>query len=249
VIIIPAIDLKNGQCVRLVQGDFERITIYSKNPAEIAKRWQQQGAERIHVVDLDGSLAGVPRNKEAIRDIVNSVEVPIQVGGGIRDMQTIEAYLDIGIGWVILGTKALTDRKFLEDACRAFSGKIILGLDAKDGKAAVQGWTEQTSMSALETAKSYEGYGLAAVVYTDIKRDGMEGGVNLEATKALAEAVKIPVIASGGVSSMSDIEQVIEAESSGIMGVIVGKALYTGAVSLRDAVDRSKRIQTAHSGS
>jgi phosphoribosylformimino-5-aminoimidazole carboxamide ribotide isomerase len=206
--------------------------------------WQQQGAERIHIVDLDGSLAGVPRNREIIRDIVKAVGASIQVGGGIRDMRTVETYLEMGVARVILGTVALRDRDFVADACRAFEKKIILGIDAKDGEIAVQGWTEQTAMSAVETAKSYEGYGLDAIVYTDIRRDGMEAGVNAEATRALAEAVNIPVIASGGVSGMSDIEKIIEVEASGIVGVIIGKALYTGAISLTDAITRTKNLQS-----
>jgi len=242
VIIIPAIDLKDGQCVRLIQGNFEEATVYSENPVGVAELWQRQGAERIHIVDLDGSLAGAPRNSEIIREIANNVQVPIQVGGGIRDIRTVESYLEMGVSWVILGTMALADRKFVADICHAFRGKIILGIDAKDGKIAIQGWTEQTSMSAVEMAKSYDGCGLDAIIYTDIKRDGMETGVNVEATKALAEAISIPVIASGGVSGVSDIEKIIEVEKSGIMGVIIGKALYTGAVSLKDAIDRSRNI-------
>ena len=239
-IIIPAIDLKDGLCVRLLQGNFKQVTVYSENPAEVAGRWQEEGAERIHVVDLDGSLAGIPRNKNAIRDIINAVGAPIQVGGGIRDMRAIETYLTMGVQWVILGTMALRDREFVADACKAFSGRIILGIDANDGMIAIQGWTEQTSASAVELARSYEGYGLAAIVYTDIKRDGMQAGVNTEATKAIAEAIDIPVIASGGVSGISDIERILEIEMSGVAGVIIGKALYTGAISLKDAINRSK---------
>jgi phosphoribosylformimino-5-aminoimidazole carboxamide ribotide isomerase len=244
VVIIPAIDLKNGQCVRLVQGDFKRVTVYSENPVEIARLWQEQGAERIHIVDLDGSLAGVPRNRDVIRNIINAVGAPVQVGGGVRDMRTIETYIEMGVEWVILGTMALKDKKFVSEACNTFREKIILGIDANAGKIAIQGWTEQTSASAVEMAKSYEGYGLAAIIYTDIERDGMETGVNTEATKALAEAVDIPVIASGGVSGMSDIERILEIENSGVTGVIIGKALYTGAISLNDAISRAKNVQS-----
>lgn len=243
-VIIPAIDLKNGQCVRLVQGDFKRVTVYSENPVEIARLWQEQGAERIHIVDLDGSLAGAPRNRDIIRNIVNAVGAPVQVGGGVRDMRTIETYIEMGVEWVILGTMALKDRNFIKEACNTFREKIILGIDANAGKIAIQGWTEQTSASAVEMAKSYEGYGLAAIIYTDIARDGMETGVNTEATKALAEAVDIPVIASGGVSGMSDIERILEIENSGVTGVIIGKALYTGAISLKDAISRAKNVQS-----
>lgn len=241
-VIIPAIDLKNGQCVRLVQGDFKRVTVYSENPVEIARLWQEQGAERIHIVDLDGSLAGVPRNGDVIRNIVNAVGAPVQVGGGVRDMKTIETYIEMGVEWVILGTMAMKDRNFIKEACNHFRNRVILGIDANAGKIAIQGWTEQTSASAVAVAKSYEGYGLAAIIYTDIARDGMEAGVNTEATKTLAEAVDIPVIASGGVSDMSDIERILEIETFGITGVIIGKALYTGAISLKDAISRVKNV-------
>jgi phosphoribosylformimino-5-aminoimidazole carboxamide ribotide isomerase len=243
-VIIPAIDLKNGQCVRLVQGDFKRVTVYSENPVEIARLWQEQGAERIHIVDLDGSLAGVPRNRDVIRNIVNAVGAPVQVGGGVRDMRTIETYIEMGVEWVILGTMALKDRNFIKEACNHFRNRVILGIDANAGKIAIQGWTEQTSASAVEMAKSYEGHGLAAIIYTDIARDGMETGINTEATKALAEAVGVPVIASGGVSGMSDIERILEIETSGITGVIIGKALYTGAITLKDAIIRAKNVQS-----
>ena len=239
-IIIPAIDLKDGRCVRLAQGDFKRVTVYSEDPVEIAKKWQENGAERIHVVDLDGSLAGSPQNNDVIQKIVEEIDVPIQVGGGIREIKTIETYIGIGVHWVILGTMALRDMRFVREACDAYSGRIILGIDANDGKVAVQGWTEQTSESAIDIARRYEGYGLAAIVYTDIKRDGMETGVNIEATRKLAQLVKIPVIASGGVSSMQDIERLREVEKYGISGVIIGKALYSGAISLKEAIKLSK---------
>ena len=239
-IIIPAIDLKEGRCVRLAQGDFRRVTVYSDDPIEIAKKWQENGAERIHVVDLDGSLAGSPRNEDVIRKIVEEIEVPIQVGGGIREIKTILFYMGVGVQWVILGTMALRDIRFVREACDAFRGRIILGIDANDGKVAVQGWTEQTSESAVDLAKCYEGYGLAAVVYTDIKRDGMGTGVNIEATRNLARLVNIPVIASGGVSSLQDIEKLREVEKDGITGVIIGKALYSGAISLKEAISLSK---------
>jgi phosphoribosylformimino-5-aminoimidazole carboxamide ribotide isomerase len=240
VIIIPAIDLKDGRCVRLAQGDFKRVTVYSEDPVEIAKKWQENGAERIHVVDLDGSLAGSPQNNDVIQKIVEEIDVPIQVGGGIREIKTIETYIGIGVHWVILGTIALRNMRFVREACDAYSGRIILGIDANDGKVAVQGWTEQTSESAIDIARRYEGYGLAAIVYTDIKRDGMETGVNIEATRNLAQLVKIPVIASGGVSSMQDIERLREVEKYGISGVIIGKALYSGAISLKEAIKLSK---------
>ncbi len=235
-IIIPAIDLKAGQCVRLAQGDFERVTVYGEHPAEVAGLWQKQGAERIHVVDLDGSLEGSPRNRTAVEDIIREVHVPVELGGGIRDMATIEAYVRLGVRWIVLGTAAVRNEVFAREACQEFKDRIILGIDASDGKVAVQGWTEQTALSAVDLARRYEDYGVSAIVYTDIKRDGMETGVNIEATEALAKAVGVPVIASGGVSGLLDIEQLMAIESSGILGVIVGRALYTGALSLQEAI-------------
>jgi len=240
-IVIPAIDVKDGQCVRLAQGDFRRVTVYSDNPVEIAKMWQAHGATRIHVVDLDGSLAGSPRNREVIQRIVEGVEVPIQLGGGIRDMHTIDAYMTIGVRWVILGTMVLKNETFVKEACDRYHGKIILGIDANDGKVAVQGWTVQTSETVIDIARRYEGYGVDAIVYTDIKRDGMETGPNVEATKTLAQSVNIPVIASGGVSSIQDISRILDVEMFGVTGVIIGKALYSGAVSLREAIHLSKK--------
>lgn len=235
-LVIPAIDLKDGKCVRLVRGDFRRVTVYSENPAEMAGIWREKGAKRIHVVDLDGSLVGFPRNREVIRAIINEAGVPVQVGGGIRDRETVDAYLGMGAGWVILGTAALRDERFVRDACSAYPGRIILGIDANDGRVAVQGWTEETSTTAVELAKLYEGCGIAAIVYTDIKRDGMETGVNVEETKNLARSISIPVIASGGVAGVRDIESLVEIEKSGVVGVIAGKSLYTGALSLEEAV-------------
>jgi phosphoribosylformimino-5-aminoimidazole carboxamide ribotide isomerase len=241
VIVIPAIDLKDGKCVRLAQGDFQRVTVYSEDPVEIAERWRTQGAQRIHVVDLDGSLAGSPRNRAVIVEMVKAMPIPVELGGGIRDMYTVEYYIRHGVQWVILGTAALKNEAFVQDACRQFSGRIIIGIDARDGRVAVQGWTEETSETAADIARRYEDYEPAAIVYTDIQRDGMTSGVNIEATRILAEAVNIPIIASGGVAGMSDIEQVLKLETAGVMGVIVGKALYTGGLSLEAAIDRTKR--------
>ncbi len=239
-IIIPAIDLKDGKCVRLLQGDFSRSTVYSDNPVKVARIWQKKGTERIHIVDLDGSLAGSPRNKEVIREIILETNVPVQVGGGIRDMKTLDDYLTMGVYRVILGTAALKNRKFVMDACAANKNKVILGIDASGGKVAVEAWTEEMFESALEVAKSYEGCGLDAIVYTDIERDGMEVGVNIEATRNLASSVDISVIASGGVSNIRDIEKLLEIERFGVVGVIIGKALYSGALRLEDAIERCK---------
>ena len=239
-VIIPAIDLKDGKCVRLAQGDFSRMTVYAENPAEIAVQWQAQGAERIHIVDLDGSLAGSPRNREVILNLVRAVRIPIEVGGGIRDIKTVEFYVSHGIRWVILGTAALKNEVFVKEACQVFRGHVMIGIDAKDGLAAIEGWTEKTSEPAVDVARRYEGYGLEAVIYTDIKRDGMETGINIEATRIFAEAIEIPVIASGGVAGIEDIKKVVEIETAGVMGIIVGKALYTGGLYLPEAIMMAK---------
>lgn len=242
-LIIPAIDLKNGKCVRLLQGDFDLSTVYSDHPADIAARWQEKGAKRIHVVDLDGSRDGLPRNMDVIREIVRVVDVPLQVGGGIRDMKTVNEYISMGVSYVILGTVALKDREFVLDACASHTGRIILGLDARGGRVAVEGWTESTDWSPVEVASGYEECGLDSIIYTDIQRDGMELGVNVESTKMLAESVNIPIIASGGVAGIHDIERLLEVADSGIMGVITGKALYTGALKLEDAIARAMSVQ------
>ena len=237
-IIIPAVDIQGGKCVRLLQGDFEKVTVYSDSPVEMALKWQEKGAERIHIVDLDGSRSGTPRNWQTIEAVAKAVRVPVQVGGGIRDMKTVEGYLNLGVARVILGTAALRDRSFVKAVCQKYPGRIILGLDARDGRAAVQGWTEATEASVLDIARGYEDAGVDAIVYTDIKRDGMETGVNVEATAALARSVRIPVIASGGVSGIADIERLLTVEKDGVIGVIVGKALYTGALSLEEAIHK-----------
>jgi len=248
-IIIPAIDLKDGRCVRLLQGDFGRATVYGDDPAGMASLWKARGAERLHVVDLDGSRAGAPRHAEAIRAIVTETGLPVEVGGGIRDMQTVEAYLGMGVRWVILGTAALRDPGFVRKACREFPGQVILGIDAIDGRVAVQGWTERGVETAVELAQRFAEDRPTALVYTDITRDGMEGGVNIESTRELAEATGIPVIASGGVSGIADIERLMSIEGKGIFAVITGKALYTGALSLADAIAVTKGSREGRSAS
>jgi phosphoribosylformimino-5-aminoimidazole carboxamide ribotide isomerase len=240
-IVIPAIDLKEGKCVRLEQGLMERDTVFCDNPAEQAREWARQGAELLHIVDLDGAFAGKPANKEAITAIVETISIPTQLGGGIRDIPTIEAYLSLGIGRVILGTAAQRNPELVREACRLFPGRIVVGIDAKNGMVAVQGWAEVTGISAVDLARQFEGYGVAAIIYTDISRDGMMAGPNLEATKGLAEAISIPVIASGGVSSLVDIENLLAIESFGVTGVITGKAVYTGAIRLAEAIALTKR--------
>lgn len=249
-IVIPAIDLKDGQCVRLEQGLMERDTVFCDSPAEQALIWQGQGAELLHLVDLNGAFAGEPKNRSSIEEIVRAVSIPTQLGGGIRDIQTIEAYLSLGINRVILGTAAQRNPELVRDACRLFPGQIVVGIDAKDGMVAVQGWAEVTDISARELAKKFEGFGVAAVIYTDISRDGMLIGPNIDATRALAEGVAIPIIASGGVSRMADIEALMAIEKSGVVGVITGKAIYTGAIRLADAIalTQGKEVPSGDTG-
>jgi len=240
-IILPAIDLKEGKCVRLEQGLMEKDTVYSDDPAAQAKVWQDQGGELLHIVDLDGAFAGVPKNKEAIRAIVEALDIPTELGGGIRDLETIEAYLELGVGRVILGTVAKENPALVQEACNRFPGKIVVGIDAKDGLVAVRGWADVTEKKATELAQEMEGFGVEAIIYTDIARDGMMQGPNIEATKALAESISIPVIASGGVSSLDDIRNLLAIEASGVNGVITGKAIYSGALDLREAVKLTKK--------
>jgi phosphoribosylformimino-5-aminoimidazole carboxamide ribotide isomerase len=239
-IVIPAIDLKGGRCVRLEQGLMDRDTVFCDSPAEQALQWQRLGAEMLHIVDLDGAFAGEPRNRDSIGKIVKSVTIPTQLGGGIRDVATIAVYLELGIGRVILGTAAQKNPELVKEACRLFPGRIVVGIDAKNGKVAVQGWAEVTDMSAVELAKKFEGHGVSAIIYTDIARDGMLSGPNIEATRELAEAINVPVIASGGVSRLKDIEDLMGIEDSGVVGVITGKAIYTGAINLADAIALTK---------
>jgi phosphoribosylformimino-5-aminoimidazole carboxamide ribotide isomerase len=231
-IVIPAIDLQGGRCVRLLQGDFDRATVYADDPVAMASTWKQQGAERLHVVDLDGSLAGIPRHEAVIREIVAETGLPVQVGGGIRTMKTLETYLRMGVRWVILGTSSLLDPSFVHEACRIFPNQVILGIDAAGGRIAVRGWTERTEETAVALALRFVEDRPAALVYT-----GMEIGVNVEATGGLAEMVGIPVIASGGVAGIRDIEKLLPLEKRGVVGVIAGKALYTGALSLAEAIE------------
>jgi phosphoribosylformimino-5-aminoimidazole carboxamide ribotide isomerase len=235
-IVIPAIDLKDGKCVRLEQGLMDRDTVFNDNPGAQAKAWQDQGAELLHIVDLDGAFAGEPKNRSAIEAIVKAITIPSQLGGGIRDIATIEAYLALGLSRVIIGTAAQRNPELVREACLKFPGQIVVGIDAKNGMVAVQGWAELTDITAIDLAKKFEGFGVSAIIYTDISRDGMLQGPNLEATRALAEAVSIPVIASGGVSSLKDIENLMAIESSGVTGVITGKAVYTVAIKLAEAV-------------
>lgn len=236
-LIIPAIDIKNGQCVRLKQGLMEQTTIFFDHPADAALRWLDEGARRLHLVDLDGAFAGAPKNLNAIREILREVgdSIPVQLGGGIRDLDTIERGLDMGLSYVIIGTAAVKNPGFLRDACSAFPGQIIVGLDAKDGKVATEGWSKLTGHEVVDLAKKYEDYGVEAIIYTDIGRDGMLTGLNVEATARLARALTIPVIASGGLSSLADIEALCEVEEDGVIGTIVGRAIYDGSLDFAKA--------------
>ncbi len=235
-LIIPAIDLKEGKCVRLEQGLMDKATVYSDDPATTAKHWEAQGAELLHVVDLNGAFAGAPKNLDAIKAIRTAVRMPIEVGGGIRDIATIQSLVSTGIDRIILGTAAIENPSFVREACGEFSGKIIVGIDAKDGLVAIKGWAEVTKVKAIDLAKQMQDYGVIAIIYTDIKRDGMLSGPNIEATKALAEALHIPVIASGGVHTLKDIENLMAARYSGVSGVITGKAIYSGSLNLKEAI-------------
>ena len=235
-LIIPAIDLKEGKCVRLEQGLMDKATVYSDDPATTAKHWEAQGAELLHVVDLNGAFAGVPKNLEAIRAIRSAIKIPIEVGGGIRDMKTIRTLVSIGIDRIILGTAAIENPAFVQETCAAFPGKIIVGIDAKEGMVAIKGWAEITTVKAVDLALRMQEYGVTAIIYTDIKRDGMLSGPNIEATKALAKALHIPVIASGGVHTMKDIEDLLTVRYSGVSGVITGKAIYSGSLDLKEAI-------------
>lgn len=230
-LLIPAIDLKDGQCVRLKQGRMEDDTVFSDQPLEMAARWVGQGARRLHLVDLNGAFAGEPVNGEAIRAIAARYpDLPIQVGGGIRDEATIEAYLDTGVSYCIIGTQAVKEPEFVARACKQFPGHIIVGLDAKEGWVAINGWAEVTDQEVTELARRFEGDGVSAIVYTDIGRDGMMSGVNVEATTVLANAINIPVIASGGITNLRDIEALCKAGTSNIVGAITGRAIYEGTL-------------------
>lgn len=236
-LLIPAIDLKDGHCVRLKQGDMDAVTVFSEDPAAMARYWLEQGARRLHLVDLNGAFAGKPRNEAAIKAVVAAVgeDIPVQLGGGIRDLDTIERYLDDGISYVIIGTAAVKNPGFLHDACGAFPGHIIVALDARDGKVATDGWSKMTGHDVVDLARKFEDYGVEAVVYTDIGRDGMLSGVNVAATVKLAQALRIPVIASGGIASIDDIRALCQVESEGIVGAITGRAIYEGKLDFREA--------------
>ena len=234
--LIPAIDLKQGQCVRLRQGRMEDSTVFSDDPVAMAGQWVLQGCKRLHLVDLDGAFEGKPVNADAIKAISAAYpNLPIQIGGGIRTIETARAYIEAGVSYVIIGTQAVRAPDFVASLCVEFPGKVIVGIDAKDGMVAVQGWAENSNLSVKNLAKKFEDQGVSSIVYTDISRDGMMQGVNVEATSQLASVISIPVIASGGVTDMNDIIKLNETKQSGIEGVIIGRALYEGTISLEQA--------------
>ena len=236
-LIMPAIDIKDGHCVRLKQGDMNDATVFSEDPVAMANFWLEQGARRLHVVDLNGAVAGKPKNEPHIKAILASLgdKLPVQLGGGIRDLDTIERYLDMGVSYIVIGTAAVKNPGFLQDACTAFQGHIIVALDAKDGKVAVEGWSKLTGHDVIDLGMKFQDYGVEAIIYTDIGRDGMLTGVNIEATQKLAQKLRIPVIASGGINDLADIEKVCELEPEGVVGVITGRAIYQGTLDFRKA--------------
>ncbi|MBV8666038.1 MAG: 1-(5-phosphoribosyl)-5-[(5-phosphoribosylamino)methylideneamino]imidazole-4-carboxamide isomerase [Burkholderiaceae bacterium] len=251
-LLIPAIDLKDGHCVRLKQGDMAQADVFSDDPGAMARHWLTHGARRLHLVDLNGAFAGKPKNEAAVKAIIRAVrdyaaenevdEIPVQLGGGVRDLDTIERYLDDGLSYIIIGTAAVKNPGFLHDACSAFPGQIIVGLDAKDGKVATDGWSKLSGHEVIDLAKKFEDYGCEAIIYTDIGRDGMMAGVNIEATVKLAQSMTIPVIASGGVHNIKDVEALCAVQSEGIAGVICGRSIYEGTLDLRQAQERADAL-------
>jgi len=248
-IVIPAIDIKGGQCVRLLQGRMDQATVYSSDPLAMARQWEAQGAELIHVVDLDGAIEKHPANWEAIERIVKGVAVPIQVGGGIRTEQTATNLFAMGVHRVVVGTQAILDPQMVCRLAKAFPQRVVVGIDARNGLVAIEGWTRSTQVPAVDLARRFENCGLAAINFTDIHRDGMQAGPNIAETRRLAQAVALPVVASGGISGLQDIIRLLEIESCGVVGVITGKALYTGALDLKAAIARVRQVVRPTCGS
>lgn len=242
-LLIPAIDLKDGECVRLRQGIMEGATVFSGDIVAMAKRWVDQGARRLHMVDLNGAFEGKPVNREAVLQVRKAFpDLPIQIGGGIRDLATIKSYIDAGVSYCIIGTKAVHDPDFVAEACKAFPGKIMVGLDAKEGMVAINGWAEVTNHNVIELAKRFENDGVTAIIYTDIGRDGMMQGVNIEATQELAKALSIPIIASGGITNLDDITKLASIETDGVIGAITGRAIYEGTLDFKEGQTLSDNL-------
>ena len=243
-LLIPAIDIKDGKCVRLRQGDMNDTTIFADDPVAAARRWVEAGAQRLHIVDLDGAVAGEPVNADLVHRIVEEYpELPIQIGGGVRDEDTVEAYLNAGVQYVILGTKAVNEPHFVSDLCVEFPRHIIVGLDAKEGKLAVEGWSKLSKHDLVDLAQHFENDGVEAILYTDISRDGMLSGINLEATRELAESIRIPVIAAGGLTSLDDLKAVCEIGDSGVVGVVAGRAIYEGTLDFAQGMNLVRGYQ------
>jgi len=236
-LIIPAVDIKDGKCVRLEQGAMDRETVFSENPEQMAVQWEMRGAEKLHLVDLNGAISGRPVNKAPIQRITERLSIPVEVGGGIRSLRTIEEYLSLGVDEVIIGSAAYKDPEFVRAACERFPGRIIVGIDAKDERVAVQGWTEMTDVSAVAVAKACEEAGVTSLIYTDIARDGMKTGPNTTSLRSFTKATNLPVIAAGGVSTLQDIEELLLLQADGLRGVIIGRALYDGAIDLESILD------------
>jgi phosphoribosylformimino-5-aminoimidazole carboxamide ribotide isomerase len=246
VILFPAIDLKNGECVRLVRGDMAQATVFNTDPTAQAERFAEQGFDYLHVVDLDGAFAGQPMNASAVERILASVEMKVQLGGGVRDMRTVVGWLDKGVARVIIGTAAVRDPDFVREAARLYPGHIAVGIDARDGRVAVDGWAKTSDISALELGRRFEDAGVAAIIYTDIARDGVLKGLNIEATLALAEAVSIPVIASGGLASIDDIRRLLQPDCARLAGAVAGRALYDGRLNPAEAIAMIEAARSAH---
>jgi phosphoribosylformimino-5-aminoimidazole carboxamide ribotide isomerase len=239
-LIIPAVDIKNGKCVRLYQGRMDTETVFSDDPSAMAEKWVDEGAEIVHVVDLDGAVEKRPRNLDSIKKIIHRINARVQVGGGIRNEKTVKMFFEMGVERVVVGTEAIQNPKFVKDACQAFPGRIVVGIDARDGMVAIEGWTKTTQIKALDLAKQFEDCGVAAVNFTDIHRDGMKTGPNINETRRLAESISIPVVASGGVSTIKDIQTLMTLEAVGVVGIITGRALYSGSLNLKEAIDLVK---------
>jgi phosphoribosylformimino-5-aminoimidazole carboxamide ribotide isomerase len=235
-LIIPAVDIKNGKCVRLVQGRKEEETVFADDPVAMARKWEQAGAELIHVIDLDGAFEKSPQNFDAVKRILDTLDTPIQLGGGIRDEQTAQTFLEMGVQKVIIGTEAIKNPAWVEHLADRFTDRVVVGIDARNGLVAIEGWTENTRTRAVDLAKRFENCGIAAINFTDIQRDGMQSGPNIEETRKLAEAIDIPVVASGGVATITDIQNLLPLESAGVIGVITGKALYSETLNFEQAL-------------